>query len=264
MSRTKRSPAFQFYANDFLAGHVATYDLETIGAYTLLLAYDWNLNGLPLETERLAKLCRVSHRKFLVLWPSIADQFEERDGKLYNPRLAKEREKQELWRQKSSEGGKAGSEKRWHEGKGGDKGGLTLVKESSSKKDDTPSPSSVTTRSTDTKPPRRGGAETHAGENWVARLVEIWERSVGPIPHPRLGKVLQPLVARHGLDPVMAALERYIATTKTMGKNLNIQWFANEGEVWVERAKKPLIVDGWMSDELERATRPPGYNPRSA
>lgn len=95
----------------------------------------------------------------------------------------------------------------------------------------------------------------------MARLVEMWDGAVGPITHPRLGKALQPLVAKHGIDPVVAGLERYIATTKTAGKTLNIQWFANEGEAWIERAKKPLIVDGWMSDELERATRP---NNRSA
>lgn len=96
----------------------------------------------------------------------------------------------------------------------------------------------------------------------MARLVEIWTRSVGPITHPRLGKAVQPLVAKHGLAPVVAGLERYIATQKSAGRSLNIQWFANEGEAWIERAQKPLIVDGWMSDELERATRP--NNNRSA
>jgi Uncharacterized protein conserved in bacteria len=87
------SPSFPLYANDFLGGRVATYDLDEIGAYSLLLAFDWTLNGLPTETEKLAKLCRVSHRKFLAIWDTIAEQFPERDGRRFNPRLALERAK---------------------------------------------------------------------------------------------------------------------------------------------------------------------------
>lgn len=252
-----KNPAFQFYPGDFLTGTVATYDLPTIGAYMVLLSYEWSMKGLPNDRETLAKLLRIHGNTFNKIWSKLADQFVERDGKLYNPRLDKEREKQELWRAKSSAGGKASAEKRWGEGKGGDKGGLRLVKKCLPPNDNISSSSSVTTRS---KSPRREGAETPK-DNWVARGVEIWTRSVGPIPHPRFGKALGPLVEKHGSEPVMAGLERYIATTKAAGKTLRVEWFANEGEVWIERAKQPLIVDGWMSDELERATRP---NNRSA
>jgi uncharacterized protein YdaU (DUF1376 family) len=87
------APWFPFYPSDFVGGRVATYDLDEIGAFSLLLAFDWTLNGLPTETERLAKLCRVSHRKFLKIWVTIQDQFPERDGRRFNPRLALERAK---------------------------------------------------------------------------------------------------------------------------------------------------------------------------
>jgi len=87
------APSFPFYANDFVGGRVATYNLDEIGAYSLLLAFDWTLNGLPTELEKLAKLCRVSTRKFQKIWATIADQFPERDGRRYNPRLALERAK---------------------------------------------------------------------------------------------------------------------------------------------------------------------------
>lgn len=104
------APSFPFYANDFVGGRVATYDLAEIGAYSLLLAFDWTLNGLPTETERLAKLCRVSHRKFLKLWEVIAEQFPERDGRRYNARLALERAKKGI---KSASASDAAA-KRWH------------------------------------------------------------------------------------------------------------------------------------------------------
>lgn len=90
------SPSFPLYANDFVGGRVATYELDEIGAYSLLLAYNWSLNGLPIELEKLAKLCRVSPRKFQRIWATIGEQFPERDGCRYNPRLALERAKKGL------------------------------------------------------------------------------------------------------------------------------------------------------------------------
>lgn len=89
-----KSPAFQFYPNDFLGGVVATYSLEETGLYTLLLAFDWNLNGLPLDVESLARISRVSVRKFRVLWKRVGANFVERNGRYHNPRLDLERQKQ--------------------------------------------------------------------------------------------------------------------------------------------------------------------------
>lgn len=95
-----KSPAFQFYAHDFLAGRVATYSLEEIGAYWVLIAYDWTLTGLPVEPENLARLCRVSLRKFRPIWERIGEQFPEKDGRRFNARLQLERQKQAVNRQK--------------------------------------------------------------------------------------------------------------------------------------------------------------------
>lgn len=105
-----KSPAFQFYPHDFLAGRVATYSLEEVGAYSLLLAFDWSLNGLPLEPERLAKLCRVSSRKFLAIWDTIGEQFPVVGTVRHNPRLQLEREKQAVTRQQKVDAANA----RWN------------------------------------------------------------------------------------------------------------------------------------------------------
>jgi hypothetical protein len=72
-----KSPAFQFYPADFLGGTVATYSLDEIGLYTVLLAFDWSLNGLPTEPEKLAKLARISTRKFAVLWKTVGENFSQ-------------------------------------------------------------------------------------------------------------------------------------------------------------------------------------------
>jgi uncharacterized protein YdaU (DUF1376 family) len=105
-----KSPAFQFYSNDFLGGRVATYSLEEIGLYSVLLAFDWSLTGLPIDDEKLAKLARVSVRKFRKLWQSVGENFVEREGRYYNPRLELERAKQEDNRAKRA----AAAHSRWN------------------------------------------------------------------------------------------------------------------------------------------------------
>jgi uncharacterized protein YdaU (DUF1376 family) len=105
-----KSPAFQFYSNDFLGGKIATYELEEIGLYSVLLAFDWSLTGLPLDDEKLAKLARVSVRKFRVLWQTVGENFVERDGRYYNPRLELERVRQTENRVKRS----AAAHSRWN------------------------------------------------------------------------------------------------------------------------------------------------------
>ena len=55
------SPAFQFYPGDFLSSmHVNMMTTRQIGAYILLLSYDWSGDGLPDDDgalRRLARLC---------------------------------------------------------------------------------------------------------------------------------------------------------------------------------------------------------------
>lgn len=102
-------------------------------------------------------------------------------------------------------------------------------------------------------PAKRKGS----GESWVGRLASMWAAKLGTVSSfPRFGKALKPLVDKHGLEPVEAALEHYIMVVKAERRTPKVEWFANEGELWIERAKQPLVVDGWMSDEMERLTRP--------
>lgn len=123
--------------------------LEEVGAYSLLLSYDWNEGGLPGDLVPFSRWLRSTPRKAQALWDAVKSNFELRaDGRWYNPRLEKERAKQEEWRAKSAKGGRAGAASRWGDG---DKGGHGVVIDSlsppESPSDDTPfpTPSPVTT-----------------------------------------------------------------------------------------------------------------------
>lgn len=113
-----KSPAFQFYAKDWLSSSkIALMPPEYEGAYIRLLAYCWDSGdcSLPDDDDQLAMLSRLGEgwfkggstvvRKCFIPHPS-------KQGFLSNKRLLDEVEKQLEWRKKSSKGGKASAAKR--------------------------------------------------------------------------------------------------------------------------------------------------------
>jgi len=250
---TKRSPAFQFYPNDFLGGVVAAYSLEEIGLYTVLLSFDWNLSGLPLDAEKLAKLSRVSLRKFRALWAVVGENFTEHDGRYFNPRLQLERAKQEEWRRKSSEGGK----------KGGGKGGLRVVEPPYQPNGNTQSltqsstPVKELTAGADAPKPR---ART-LPPTWVAEGVAWWLPNVGTMSPARFQKVLGPVVALYSWERVFPDLQAWVADRAAERKPRKLEWYGEEasGRITTGALTAADLWDydrGELSALGERLTRP--------
>ena len=100
-----KSPAFQFYPQDFLVG-TAMLSAEETGAYIRLLCYQWTNDGLPNDKAILARIAGCDGNAIASVW----DKFGIcQDGKLRNTRLESIRVKQNEYRAKQ----KANSEKRW-------------------------------------------------------------------------------------------------------------------------------------------------------
>lgn len=88
-----------------------------VGMYLLLLCYDWNEKGIEWVPEDLARFCRVSEADFVAAWDKRLKRcFVERDGRWWNPRLEREREKQEKFRQKQVAAGLASAAARLNHG----------------------------------------------------------------------------------------------------------------------------------------------------
>lgn len=108
----KYSPAFQFYPADWLSSEsVMLMTPAEEGAFIRLLALAWQDENctLPDDDKRLAVLSRLGKgwlkggsstkiRKKFIPHPTLI-------GRLYNERLMDERARQNIWRQKSQEGG---------------------------------------------------------------------------------------------------------------------------------------------------------------
>lgn len=106
------SPAFQFYPSDFMTGAPARMTPEETHVYVWLLCLDWETIGFKFDEKSLAHYCRLTRPRFRKAWATVSASFVERDGRMYNPRLERERKKQEAWRKKSSEGGHRSAAKR--------------------------------------------------------------------------------------------------------------------------------------------------------
>jgi uncharacterized protein YdaU (DUF1376 family) len=99
------------------------------GAYIRLLAIAWGSDdcGLPDDDNKLAVLSRLNEGWFNGGSRLVRECFFSVDGRLYNQRLLDEHKKQEIWREKSSRGGKISGKSRRAKKKAIVKGGSLLV-----------------------------------------------------------------------------------------------------------------------------------------
>jgi uncharacterized protein YdaU (DUF1376 family) len=100
-----KPPAFQFYADDFLAG-TADMTAEEVGVFVRLLCHSWSKDGLVDDDHRLMLLAGQCQASSLA---HAKTKFRITDGKLRNVRQEQERQKQADFRQKQAANGK----KRW-------------------------------------------------------------------------------------------------------------------------------------------------------
>jgi uncharacterized protein YdaU (DUF1376 family) len=103
----KSSPAFQFYAAEYLADeNVALMSLEEEGAYIRAIAYCWREGSIPANETKLQRLLKNASTTVIRVVTNCFNQHPTDSERLVHPRLEQEREKQRLWKEKSSQGGK--------------------------------------------------------------------------------------------------------------------------------------------------------------
>ncbi len=112
-----KAPAFQFYADDFLAGTIDMSPAE-VGAYIRLLCYQWSNGSIPADLKKLRRIAGGP------VSPEVLAKFVPvGDGRLANKRLELERQKQAEFREKQRQKGiqsgaarRAGAEPRLNHG----------------------------------------------------------------------------------------------------------------------------------------------------
>jgi uncharacterized protein YdaU (DUF1376 family) len=117
----EQSPAFQFYAGDWISDPSRLkMSLEEQGAYVLLHCHCWRGFKIILDYEIMARMCNCTLNKIKEIFPKIENEFEKekgKDGKIYLicKKAEEERKEQKKNRQRRSIAGKMGAKKRWSE-----------------------------------------------------------------------------------------------------------------------------------------------------
>lgn len=113
-----KSPAFQFYAADYLADEkVQVMSLEEEGIYIRLLAYCWREGSIPADPVLIARLVgKSANGNAIEVVKKCFDVSAKNPSRLIHHRLEKERRKQAENRKNKSEGGKRGANSRWRKG----------------------------------------------------------------------------------------------------------------------------------------------------
>ncbi len=103
------SPAFSFYPKDIITDeNTSAQTHEEFGAYVRLLCHAWLEESIPADPVRLARILKVPAKTFARIWPAIAPCWEEHDGRLYQRRLERERQKQRERSSLNAERGRKG------------------------------------------------------------------------------------------------------------------------------------------------------------
>lgn len=112
-----KSPAFQLYPSEFLSDeNVVMMTNQEVGCYIKLLCYCWQEKSIPSDIKKIAKLCKEDDPTMAQLWLSLSSCFSPAIAtadRLINPRLERERKKQEEFKKERSESGKKGAEARY-------------------------------------------------------------------------------------------------------------------------------------------------------
>ncbi len=107
-----KSPAFQFYASDFLTD-TQSWDINEVGIYIRLLSNQWVNGCLPSDLTRLSRIAGCTHEEIKKAWVILGFKFlPKEDGSIYNRKLESVRDEQNRFREKQASNGRQGGRPR--------------------------------------------------------------------------------------------------------------------------------------------------------
>jgi uncharacterized protein YdaU (DUF1376 family) len=123
MKTTTRLPWFPMIVSDWLLSpSIRFMTPEARGLYIQLLCEQWaNGGALPDDDRKLKYYAGANDEQWQRSSPDVLTHFERTDGTIFNAKLRQLMEERGAWREKLSEAGKRGNEKRWGNSKTDDR-----------------------------------------------------------------------------------------------------------------------------------------------
>lgn len=127
--KPSKSPWYPWFPRDFYADEpVMLMTLEQEGAYRRLLDHQWLHGSIPADLGQLAVICKaITAARMRAVWSGVSCCFEtaSESGRLINKRLERVRQEAEAHRDRQSQNGSKGAQKRWQ--KGSDPNGVAMI-----------------------------------------------------------------------------------------------------------------------------------------
>lgn len=256
--KKRKAPAFQFYADDFLAG-TSDMSAEEVGGYIRLLCHQWTKGGIPNDEDRAGRMAGLMGS------PSIRYVLAKfspcEDGMLRNSRLEQVRQEQADYKAKQSTAGRSGAEKRWSKWpKDGDPNGKPMATPLATPmaerwpEDSSPSPTPTPEIQTKIQSPLtpQGGGEV---DGFKARIGSWFSRRASTIWSDKETKALKAVIALRTPPEDIDALEaRYKSGNPYLRRD--IITLLNNWNTEIDRAKQPTaqpsLTHGQPSDAIAR------------
>ncbi len=239
-----KPPAFQFYVDNFREG-VCDMTQDEVGAYILLLCYQWSQGAIPKERARMERAAAgpVSDH--------VLRKFQTgADGELRNERLEREREKQTAFRESRAINGSKGGRPKASENLVVS-GSLPVAEPTGEPKKSSPSPvsdlqSSLSVPVPDSKPPSIPAASLGFDEFWKA-----YPRRVGKGNAEAAWK-------KHKCDSILPKILEAVAAAKESS-----DWKKEAGQ-FIPHPATWLNRQGWEDEIINRPQAPVNRNARPA
>jgi hypothetical protein len=238
------SPAFQFYPRDFLSDeNVAMMTYPELGMYWKLCCHCWLEGSIPGDLGGIARLLRIQPADLESAWGIIGKCFavsRKLEGRLIQPRLERERDKQKYFRKLKSEQGKEGAKRRWNSHKTNNKNGRAILSPMANDSSSSSTSVGFAIASADKKPPLppRGGNGVRSSQLFAA----FWNHAI----YPRLEspKAARKAWDKLGVDDVMFTLM--------------LRWLeqARKSEQWQDKSLIPHPAT-WLNQRRWEGDPPP-------
>jgi len=112
--RPKMIHSYPWYIADWRSSEaVMSMSLEERGLYREMLDHCWEAGSLPADETILRKIAQVGEREWRRAWPKVRQQFHEREGRLWHPKVDEKWPGLEEWHRSRREAGRVGGLKRW-------------------------------------------------------------------------------------------------------------------------------------------------------
>jgi uncharacterized protein YdaU (DUF1376 family) len=218
-------PFMQLYVSDFL-GDTLHLSTEQIGAYMLLLMAMWNAGGsLPDDDAKLARVCRMSIKKWRVVSDDLMAFFQRENGQVLHNRLTKEIKKSESKSELRASAGAEGGRAKALKDKEARLAKATVLPQHL--------PDTITRSSSSLR-----------SEHKPAGFNEFWAMYPNKVGKPDAERKFAKALAKTDLETLMAGLRRYVAKTDDRpwcnpSTWLNQERWADQPAVGPPRFSKP-------------------------